>query len=823
MPKSLLVDPKELRASGFIHFEDIPVNAYNKTLAEESKNFTKEEFLNILSDMAAIREFETMLNEIKVQGRYNDLPFTYAGPAHLSAGQEAAAVGQAFVLGVEDYILGSHRSHGEILAKGLSSIQKLADTELEQVMRSFFGGRNLAILEQHLKFGSVKEKAQYFYLYGAMSEVFARDTGFNRGLGGSMHAFFTPFGIFPNNAIVGGSGPTSTGVALYQRCNKKDGIVVCNIGDASMGCGPVMESLNFAAMDQYRTLWKDGINGGLPVIFCFNNNNYGMGGQTRGETMAYDYLARMGAGIAKDQMHAERVDGYNPLAVIDAFRRKKELIKKGGGPVLLDVVTYRISGHSTSDASAYRSAEEIELWRGEDSIQWFQAELVKAGICSEEECKKTVEAAQKRNREVFMLAQDTAVSPYMNLEDDRLIVEGLMFKNETQLKMDNRQPEVLTPKDENPRVQSLKTKARFAYDESGKEISKHKVFTLRDGLFEAIFDKFYEDPTLILYGEDVRDWGGAFAVTRQMMDSIPHHRLFNAPISEAAIVGSAVGYGMAGGRAVVELMYCDFLGRAGDEVFNQLAKWQAMSAGLLKMPVVLRVSVGSKYGAQHSQDWSALASHMPGLKVVYPVTPYDAKGLMNTALAGVDPVVFFESQKFYDMGERFHAGGVPEGYYEIPLGVPDVKLAGSDITILTIGAVLYSALDAAKILKEQHGISAEVIDARSIVPFQYDTVVESVKKTGKIILASDACARGSILNDFAHNITQLCFDDLDAPPFVLGAENWITPAFEYEHFFFPQPDWFVDAVHERFMPLQGYTPKKNFTNVEMLRKAKLGV
>ncbi len=822
MPKNLLVDPKELRAKSAIQFTDIPVNAYEKTVKDEEKNFTKNEFLNILSDMAAIREFESMLNEIKVMGSYNDQPFTYAGPAHLSAGQEAAAVGQAFVLDVEDYILGSHRSHGEIIAKGLSSIEKLDDDTLMQIMKDFFGGRNLEIIEKHFDFKSVKEKAAYFYIYGAMAEVFARDTGFNRGLGGSMHAFFIPFGIYPNNAIVGGSGPTSTGVGLYQRVNKKDGVVVCNIGDASMACGPVMESLNFAAMDQYRTLWDNGMKGGLPVIYCFNNNDYGMGGQTRGETMAYDFLARMGAGITKNQMHAERVDGYNPLAVIDAFRRKKEIIKNGDGPVLLDVVTYRISGHSTSDASAYRTAEEIEMWKEEDSILWLADELVNSGICTREETDAAIEKAKRRNREVFMLAKDTEISPYMDFEADGAIIERLMLKNESQKVMAEGTPDVMTTKEENSRYAGLAKKVRTAFDENGKPVSKNRIYALRDGLFEAIFDKFYEDPTLVLYGEDVRDWGGAFAVTRSMNESIPYHRLFNSPISEATIVGSAVGYGMAGGRVIAELMYCDFLGRAGDEVFNQLAKWQSMSAGLLKMPVVLRVSVGSKYGAQHSQDWTALTAHMPGLKVVYPVTPYDAKGLMNTCLNEVDPVVFFESQKFYDVGEMFHEGGVPEDYYEIPLGEPDVKRVGSDLTILSVGATLYSALDAAKEF-EKYGVSVEVIDARSVVPFNYEKVVESVKKTGRIILASDACVRGSIMADFATNITQLCFDYLDAPPFVLGAENWITPAFEFEHLFFPQKEWFLDAFHQRIMPLEGYTPKKSYADAEIIRKAKFGV
>ncbi|MDO5523993.1 MAG: transketolase C-terminal domain-containing protein, partial [Bacteroidia bacterium] len=363
----------------------------------------------------------------------------------------------------------------------------------------------------------------------------------------------------------------------------------------------------------------------------------------------------------------------------------------------------------------------------------------------------------------------------------------------------------------------------FAFDAEGKPFSKMKQFQLRDGIFEAIMDRFYKDASLVAYGEENRDWGGAFAVYGGMTEALPYHRLFNSPISEASIVGTAIGYAMCGGRVIPEIMYCDFLGRCGDEVFNQLPKWQAMSGNVLKMPVVLRVSVGSKYGAQHSQDWTSLVAHIPGIKVCFPVTPYDAKGLMNAALQGTDPVIFFESQRIYDIGEQFHQGGVPTEYYEIPIGEPDVKKEGKDITFLTIGHTLYPALQAAKELEEKYGMSAEVIDARSLVPFNYEKVIASVKKTGKIIVAGDATARGSFLNDLAANIGSLCFDYLDAPVAVLGSRNWITPAFELESSFFPQVSWFIDMIHERIQPLKGYIAGENFSDAEMVRRAKKGV
>ncbi|HWR98962.1 MAG TPA: thiamine pyrophosphate-dependent enzyme, partial [Prolixibacteraceae bacterium] len=320
MPKVQFIDPSVARKSGEIKFKPIPVNQYSKTIQEEKKNFSNDELIRIYHDMVVIREFETMLNLIKTTGEYSGVPYDHPGPAHLSIGQEASAVGMAYTLTVDDFIFGSHRSHGEILAKGLSSIQKLEDAELMKIMETFFDGTILKIVQKDFK-GSVKELGRKFLIYGTLAEIFARETGFNKGLGGSMHAFFTPFGVYPNNAIVGGSGDIAVGAALYKKVNRKKGVVVANIGDASMACGPVWEGISFATMDQFTQLWDDGMKGGLPVIFNVMNNQYGMGGQTAGETMGYGMAARIGAGVNPDQMHAERVDGYNPLAVIDAYKR----------------------------------------------------------------------------------------------------------------------------------------------------------------------------------------------------------------------------------------------------------------------------------------------------------------------------------------------------------------------------------------------------------------------------------------------------------------------------------------------------------------------
>ncbi len=825
MPKNQVIDPLFIRAQGKIQFTDIPVNVYNKSIKDEKENFSKADFVRIYNDIATLREFESMINDIKIKGEYQGFKHSYPGPAHLSIGQEAAAVGQAYILDMDDMTFGSHRSHSEVLARGLASINKLPEDKLYQIMKDFMGGETLAPVEKLNKTGNVKDLAVDFLLYGFMSEIFARRTGFHRGMGGSMHVFFLPFGIYPNNALVGGAAPVALGAALYKKVNDKPGIVISNVGDGAVGCGVVYESMNFASMDQLRQLWEK--KGGLPILFNFFNNGYGMGGQTRGETMAYDFLARLGAGISPTQLYAERVDGFNPLAVIDAMKRKKKILVDGDGPVLLDVVTYRYGGHSPSDSMSYRTVEEVENWKQYDPMITYRKALVDAKVESDGKFDDILGSIKERMLKLCKLAADPIESPYLDFKKDPYYVEDLMFSNGKVESMGDRPVEVgkdvKIPMEENPRVKQIAGKLRYAFDEKGQQVSNMKRYNIRDGLFEAIIDKYYKDPTLTAYGEDVRDWGGAFAVYKGLTEALPYHRLFNSPISEAAIVSSAVGYGLCGGRVIIELMYADFMGRAGDEIFNQLAKWQAMSSGILKMPVVLRVSVGAKYGAQHSQDWVALPAHVPGLKVCFPVTPYDAKGLMNSALNGTDPVVFFESQRIYDKGEEFRKEGVPEGYYEIPLGEPDVKRVGSDITILTIGATLYRAMDAAKILSEKYGVEAEVIDARSIVPFNYEKVVESVKKTGRIILASDACARGSILNDFARNISELCFDYLDAPAVVCGAKNWITPPFEFDAEFFPQAEWILDCINDKILPLKGHVSTTNTSDAEALRRAKKGV
>ncbi len=820
MPKSLHIDPASFRKPATLAFPDIPLHAYEVPFVEERRRRGDRTLVDVLRHMMLVREFETMLGSFKAKGSYQDISYVYKGPAHLSLGQEGAAVGAALALTPDDHIFGSHRSHGEFIAKGLSAIAQLGTDDLARIMESHQKGALLKAVEAHIPTSAVTSMAENFLLFGLLVEIFMKANGFNGGMGGSMHAFFTPFGAYPNNAIVGASAGIATGAALRKKLASADSIAVSMSGDGSTGCGPVFEAMNFASMAQYDNLWTDEKKGRLPVLFCFTNNFYAMGGQTIGETMGWDRLSRIGAGINPQAMHAETVDGTNPLAVADAVARKRSLLLDGNGPALLDIECYRFSGHSTTDANAYRTKEEIAAWDQHDAIASFAARLIGEGILDAgavEQMKADVTSAITA---ITRAAVNPEAAPSIDVPADPTLIGRLMFSN-VNIPVPEGEVKLLAAPETSARIRQDQKKSRTGIGPDGQKLSAMRAITYRDGLFEAILHHMLHDERLIAYGEECREWGGAFGVYRGLSDILPYERLFNSPISEAAIVATAVGHALEGGRSLIELMYGDFIGRAGDEIFNQMAKWHSMSAGILRLPVVLRCSVGSKYGAQHSQDWTALVAHIPGLKVLYPATPYDAKGLMASALSSEDPVVFFESQRLYDTVETFQGEGVPADYYRIAMGEPDVKREGRDATVLTIGPSLFPALAAAQQLEENYGLSLEVIDARSLVPFNYDPVIASVKKTGHLLVVTEASERGSFAMTLAANLTRFTFSSLKSAPRVLGSPNWIVPGAEMETSYFPQADDIIQIVTSEMYP-EKHTNRRgirSWNDIELARKA----
>ena len=298
----------------------------------------------------------------------------------------------------------------------------------------------------------------------------------------------------------------------------------------------------FAAMDQYRKLWPEAAGGAPPILFNFMNNFYGMGGQPQGETMGFGMLVRVALGVNPEAMHAERVDGFNPLAIADAIARKRVILEEGRGPVLLDTITYRFSGHSPSDAMAYRTKEELEAWRKQDPLIDYRAYLVENGHAGETQLDAIQADIQERLVQVLRVAISPELSP--RVDPNSGIFDRVMFSNQVKDRMAEGTPEVLLPKEET-RFKQTSEKFRFGLDQAGKPHPKLRTLTYAEALFEAMLHRFYEDPTMVAYGEENRDWGGAFGVYRGLTEALPYQRLFNSPISEGAIAGTAVGYALS--------------------------------------------------------------------------------------------------------------------------------------------------------------------------------------------------------------------------------------------------------------------------------------
>ena len=718
----------------------------------------KEAALGLLDDMLAIREMEEMIVRLRSGGGYDPLPgYDYRGPTHVSIGQEASAVGASSVLRITDNVTSSHRGHGDAIAKGFSALRQMTVEQLAARMGRDGTREELlaAALEEHL--------------YKVIAELFGKDEGYSRGRGGGMHIGDFSTGNLGANAIVGGSVPIATGAAMAHRYEKNDSVVCCFAGDGAYANGVVLESLNWAAQNQWTNHYAGDRPYGLPVIFFIQNNHYGMTHRSDDEVMGVRHLARRAAGFADDNMHAEVVNGMDVLAVRDAVTRAAALCRAGEGPVLIESSTYRYYGHSLSDPrNEYRTREEEAAWKAVDPIETLKGQLVAAGIATDEEVAAVVAGAAERNAAAAKRAA-AATDPDPSTLLDLLYTDGT----------------------------SDVVPAEFASPATFEELPAAKVdsegrILYRDALRDALADEMRRDSRVIFYGEDVADYGGAFKMTKGLIETFGRDRVFNTPISEAAICGTAVGAGIVGLRPVVELMYMDFALMSSDQIANQAAKWHYMSGGQVEVPVVIRCSVGAGkgYGGQHSQSLESLFTHIPGLWVVYPATAEDAKGLLKSAIRSNNPVVFVESQGLYST-----KGVVPEGDYTTPIGKAKVVRAGTDATIIAWGPAVPDALAAANVLAVSRQIQVEVIDLRSLVPLDMETILASVRKTGRAVVAAQAVLAGSFVNDIVARIQAEAFDDLDAPVGRIGAAPGISPQAEsLEKAFLPNTGDIVDAV-----------------------------
>jgi len=405
-------------------------------------------------------------------------------------------------------------------------------------------------------------------------------------------------------------------------------------------------------------------------------------------------------------------------------------------------------GHSLSDQRVkYRSLEEEEAWRSRDCIDTFQSQVLAAGVMTD------LELADLRARVDERINRALEFALRSPEPDPGAICEGLFANTSScDLGADMRTPELLRP------IRS------YRRDSKGQIMYRHAVC-------EALAEEMERDRRVILFGEDVADYGGAFQVTVGLIESFGRERVFNAPISEAAIAGVAAGAAMTGLRPVAEIMYIDFMPLAMDQVANQAAKTRYMFGGKACLPMVIRTTVGGGkgYAGQHSQSLEAMVTQVPGLKVVAPSTPYDAKGLLKTSIRDDSPVIFIEHQLLYT-----EKGEVPETEYTVPLGEAVVRREGKDLTIVAYLMMAQVALQAADLLAAE-GIEAEVIDPRTLIPLDAETIAKSVAKTGRLMVVCQAPKTGCFGEHIAYRAQEIAFKHLKAPAKIVAAYDIPPP------------------------------------------------
>ncbi len=564
-----------------------------------------------------------------------------------------------------------------------------------------------------------------------MAEVLGRSGGYCKGKGGSMHIADVLHGNLGATGIVGGNIPVAVGAALAQKLLGTHRVVVCFFGDGASNTGNFHESLNMAS------LWN------LPVVFVAENNLYAMSVPWAKASKLPDIADRASAYGIPGQV----VDGMDALAVRGAVAHAAERARQGQGPTLIEAKTYRWFGHSHSDPRAYRTKDEEAEWKQRDPIRVMKENLEAVGLLREPEFDQ-IDAAVQEKLDRAMAYSEASPEP-----------------DPTELETDVFAPSKFTAAD---------VEAERALRQRVRNDSKLRTISYSQALVEAMREEMLRDERVFVMGEDVGLYGGAYGATRGLWQEFGEWRVIDTPISEATIGGAAVGVAMAGMRPVAEIMYVDFTPLAMDQIANQGAKNRYMFGGKTSVPMVIRTEggAGRAIAAHHSQSLESLWTHFPGIYVVMPATPYDAKGLLKAAIRDDNPVMFIEHKMLYK-----EKGPVPEEEYIIPLGVADVKREGKDVTLVTYSRMVYRALEAAELLAKE-GIDVEVVDLRTLKPLDIDTIVASVKKTGRLVGVTEAYENTSFINEVITQVNEQAFDWLDAPMVRVASANVPVPRAE---------------------------------------------
>ena len=575
-----------------------------------------------------------------------------------------------------------------------------------------------------------------------MAELMGRESGYCHGLGGSMHIADLGLNILGANGIVGAAMPLSTGAGLAARLDGSGRVAVAFFGDGASNQGVFHESLNLASV------WK------LPIVFVCENNQYALSTSYR-DTTSVDQVAERASAYG---IPGRTIDGNDVVEVHDAVREAVERARAGDGPSLIEAMTYRWGGHSMrANIRDPRTSEEYAEWMERDPIQRVERELKEVEIVDE--------------------AGIEAIGSEVVAELDAAVE---FARAAGQPEVDVLRAAVYAPHE--------------AFEEPGLVNGNGRSLSFVEALNEAMHQEMESDPRVIVMGEDVGVTGGIFGATKGLFDKYGRDRVRDTPISEAGFVGCGIGAAIAGLRPVVEIQIFDFIALTMDMLVNQAAKFRFMLGGKDTVPVVIRGPQGGgiRLAAQHSQSLEAWFTHVPGLVVVAPSSPYEAKGLLTAAIRDSNPVIFLEAKLQY----LEPPGPVPEEPYAIPLGKAAVKREGTDVTVVATMAMVPRAVAAAESLARQ-GHSVEVIDPRTLKPLDEDTLFGSLRKTRRLVIAHEACLTGGFGAEVAALAAEKAFDYLDAPVARVAALDTPMPYNEaLERQVIPSQQRIADAIRE---------------------------
>ena len=598
------------------------------------------------------------------------------GACHTYVGQEAIAVGVCAHLRREDVVFSTHRGHGHALAKGLPPAE-------------------------------------------LMAELFGRATGCSRGRGGSMHLFAPEIGMMGTSGIVGPCILQAAGAGYSFKLLKTDQVAVAFFGDGAVNNGAFHEGLNLAS------IW------GLPVLFVCENNQFATEVPFR-YAAGNPSVANRGAAYG---IPGISVDGNDVVAVTLAAGEAIQRARTGGGPTLIECLTYRTRPHSEGMGDyTYRTREEVAAWRERCPIKRLRSDLLTTGKATAEELQTIDDEIQATVAAAGVVAEQ---APW---------------------------PE---PADATTHVYAATTQPSTALPSR----TGHRELSLVAATVEALDREMTRQPGIFVLGEGIGVRGGNFGTTAGLFARYGAQRLCDTPICERGFVGLGCGAAMTGTRPVIDFMFVDFLNDAFGELINQIAKMQYMSSGRLRMPILLRgcIGIGHSAATHHSGSYHSIYSHIPGLRVVVPSNAYDAKGLFTHALRCQDPVLFLEPREL--MASKCP---VPTEDYEIGFGIAHIAREGCDVTVVAIAHMVTRALAAAELLA-QSGVSVEVIDPRTVAPLDTATILASVKKTGRLLIVDEAFAPCSLGAEIAAAVADDGFDDLDAPIRRLNGRFAPTP------------------------------------------------